>query len=119
MPQDLSALRRLFSDCSKAITAVGDETRQAIIMALMEHTGEGMRVGMITQKTNLSRPAVSHHIGILKDADMIRQNKRGTMNFYCLNPDKTAILNLKKLFQGILDAMDQCDSNAQTRRRSD
>lgn len=108
MPQDLSELRRLFSDCSKVIAAVGDETRQSIIMALMEHTGEGMRVGEITHRTNLSRPAVSHHIGILRDAGMIRQNKRGTMNFYYLNPDKTAILNLSKLCQGILDAMDQC-----------
>ena len=108
MPQDLSDLRRLFSDCSKVIAAVGDETRQSIILALMEHAGEGLRVGEITRKTNLSRPAVSHHIGILRDADMIWQNKRGTMNFYCLNPDKTAILNLGKLCQGILDAMDGC-----------
>jgi DNA-binding transcriptional ArsR family regulator len=108
MPQDLSELQKLFSDCSKVIAAVGDETRQSIMMALMEQPGEGMRVGVITEKTNLSRPAVSHHIGILRDAGIIRQNKRGTMNFYCLNPDQTAVLNLRKLCQGILDAMDQC-----------
>lgn len=109
MPQDLSELRRLFSECSKVIAAVGDETRQSIITALMEQPGEGMRVGAITEKTNLSRPAVSHHIGILRDADIIRQNKCGTMNFYSLNPDQTAVQNLRKLCQGILDAMDQCD----------
>ncbi len=108
MPRDLSELQRLFSDCSKVIAAVGDETRQSIIMALMEQPGEGMRVGAITQKTNLSRPAVSHHIGILRDANIIRQDKRGTMNFYSLNPDQTAVRNLAKLCQGILDAMDQC-----------
>jgi len=108
MPQDFSELRKQFSDCSKLIAAVGDETRQSIIMALMENPGEGLRVGAITQKTNLSRPAVSHHIGILRDADIIRQNKQGTMNYYYLNPEKTAILNLRKLCQGILDAMDRC-----------
>lgn len=29
---------------------------------------EGVCVGAITEKTNLSRPAVSHHIRILKEA---------------------------------------------------
>jgi len=106
-------LQRLFSDCAKVIAAVGDETRQSIILALMEHTDEGLRVGAIAEKTHLSRPAVSHHIGILRDADIVRQNKHGTMNFYYLNPDKTAILNLSKLCRGILDAMDRCSRERQ------
>lgn len=45
----------------------------------------GMRVGEVTQHTHLSRPAVSHHLKILKDAGIVKFIKRGTMNFYYTN----------------------------------
>lgn len=114
MRQDLSELKYLFSTCSNAILAVGNEPRQSIILALMENAGEGMRVGAIAEKINLSRPAVSPHVGILRDAGIITQRKHGTMNFYSLNPDQTAIENLRELCQGILAAMEQCDMEEQT-----
>ena len=52
---------------------------------LMESNCDGMRVGEITGKTHLSRPAVSHHLRILLDANMVGVTKRGTMNFYWLD----------------------------------
>jgi len=111
MQQDLTKLKKLFSRCSKGIAAVGDETRQTIIIALMECNDEGMRVGAITEKTHLSRPAVSHHIKVLLDADIVSVKKSGTMNFYYLNPDKAAIKAMLQLCQGILDVMNACEEN--------
>lgn len=74
-----------FTDCSKLLIALGDETRQAIIAALACTDCEvGMRVGEITQKTHLSRPAVSHHVKILLDAEVIGLRRQATMNFYHL-----------------------------------
>lgn len=74
-----------FAACRKLLIALGDETRQAIIAVL---TGadceEGMRVGEITEKTHLSRPAVSHHVKILLDAEVIGLRRQATMNFYFL-----------------------------------
>ena len=68
----------------KLLIAIGDETRQTIITVLM---GEcvGLRVGEITARTHLSRPAVSHHIGILLGCGLVSVDKQGTKNFYSLN----------------------------------
>lgn len=57
--------------CQKAFVALGDETRQQIIIALLESEVHGIRVGEITEKTHLSRPAVSHHLRILKEAGIV------------------------------------------------
>ena len=40
--------------------------------------------GEITERTHLSRPAVSHHIKILLDAEVIGLRRQATMNFYYL-----------------------------------
>ncbi|MDR2672279.1 MAG: ArsR family transcriptional regulator [Coriobacteriales bacterium] len=82
---DDKGLLKEFSDCRKLLVAIGDETRQTIIAALAcAHCTVGMRVGEVTQKTHLSRPAVSHHIKILLDAGVIGLRPQGTMNFYYL-----------------------------------
>lgn len=75
----------LFGRCGRLIEALGDETRRSIVAALLGVDGRGMRVGQITEETNLSRPAVSHHLRVLKDAGAVAVRKQGTMNFYYLN----------------------------------
>lgn len=64
-----SELAQEFKQCKDAFIALGDETRQQIVIALLESDGHGIRVGEIT-KTHLSRPAVSHHLKILKIAGL-------------------------------------------------
>jgi len=102
--QQLELMKTLFSKSCKTITAIGNETRQSIILTLMEETCEGMRVGAITKKTHLSRPAVSHHLRILCDANLLKVRKSGSMNFYQLNPDQAEVTNLFLLCQAILEA---------------
>ena len=47
--------------------AVGDENRLHLMIEMMQMGNcSGVRVGDITEKTHLSRPAVSHHLQILK-----------------------------------------------------
>ena len=76
-------LAERFARCGKVLTAIGDETRQYLITEMMK-MGQcgGVRVGAVTEKTNLSRPAVSHHLQILKDAGMLKVRKEGTRNYY-------------------------------------
>lgn len=81
LPDKMAVLARESERCRSAFIALGDENRQHILIALLENYG-GMRVGEITARTNLSRPAVSHHLKILKDAGIVNMFKRGTMNFY-------------------------------------
>lgn len=112
MPHDLNELKTMFAKSRESITAIGDETRQAIIIVLMEGPTNGMRVGDITTHTHLSQPAVSHHLKILCDANILTMSKLGTMNFYKINPDKAEITNMRDLCQGILDSISLCEEQS-------
>lgn len=81
--------------CSKMLTAIGDETRQHLILEMIK-TGNcsGVRVGTITERTNLSRPAVSHHLKIMKEAGLVKMRKEGTMNFYYFDPETETLERL-------------------------
>ena len=111
----LEMLAQNFSDCEKPLAAIGNETRQSIILALIEGESaceKGIRVGEITKKTNLSRPAVSHHLKVLKEANLIGVSREGTMNYYYLDILKSDIFNLINLFKNIesyiTDFQDDC-----------
>ncbi len=99
--EERQVLAREFLECRKAIIALGDETRQSIIMTLLQSEKVGLRVGEITEKTHLSRPAVSHHLQILKDAKIVAMRRKGTMNFYYMRADETEWGKLKRLINHI------------------
>ena len=86
--KDVKKLAKGFESCAKILTAIGDETRQHLILEMMQiECCTGARVGEITEKTNLSRPAVSHHLQILKDAGIVKVRKEGTKNYYYFDPE--------------------------------
>lgn len=101
----LKEIRSKFKVCRKAISAMGDETRQLILITLLEGDFNGIRVGEITEKTHLSRPAVSHHLKILKEAEIVNVRREGTKNYYYLDSKEsqwrilTELINL--IFTGI------------------
>lgn len=69
LENDIEQLAEAFMGCRKILLALGDENRQRLILEMMRMAEcSGARVGEITQRSNLSRPAVSHHIRILKEA---------------------------------------------------
>ena len=78
-----------FCKCQNAFTAIGDGIRQSILFVLLGNESGGVRVGEIAQKTHLTRPTVSHHLQILKDAGMVAMRREGTRNYYYLSPDET------------------------------
>lgn len=104
----LKQLENEFKECRAVLAAIGDETRQSIILSLMKGTYPGMRVGEITKRTNLSRPAVSHHLKILKDAKIVDVVKQGTMNFYYINPSKSDLMLMTRLFSHVEEFMFDC-----------
>ena len=79
------SIKSQFTASRRLLAAIGDETRQSIILTLMEADCSGVRVGEITSKTHLSRPAVSHHMRILLDAGIVGVTPEGTKNYYWLN----------------------------------
>lgn len=86
--ETVARLADRFLACAPMLTAIGDETRQHLIVEMLR-MGQcgGVRVGQITEKTNLSRPAVSHHLRIMKDAGLVKVRKEGTKNFYYFDPE--------------------------------
>ena len=86
--RQVEQLSKGFAACSQMLAAIGDETRQHLILEMIRigNCG-GIRVGEITEKTNLSRPAVSHHLKIMKDAGLIKVRREGTKNYYYFDPE--------------------------------
>lgn len=79
----------------KMLTALGDESRQHLMLAMMRMGDcSGVRAVDIAERTNLSRPAVSHHLQIMKDAGLLKTRKEGTKIFYYFDPDMKALSTL-------------------------
>jgi DNA-binding transcriptional ArsR family regulator len=64
-------------------TALGDPTRRAIF----EHLADRPRsVGELAGELPVSRPAVSQHLKVLKDAGLVVDRPAGTRRIYQLDP---------------------------------
>jgi DNA-binding transcriptional ArsR family regulator len=67
--------------------ALGDSTRRAIF----EQLSQGPRaVGEIANELPVSRPAVSQHLRVLKEAGLVAERREGTRRIYRLDPDGLA-----------------------------
>lgn len=94
-----------FQECRNAFTAIGDETRQLILLVLLESDLSGIRVGEIAKKTHLTRPSVSHHLQILKEAGIVNMRKEGTKNYYYVSLDKTQWKSMVDLMNLIYESI--------------
>ncbi|WP_262316717.1 ArsR/SmtB family transcription factor [Lacticaseibacillus parakribbianus] len=93
-----------FRASSQLLNAIGDEQRQHLICAMLE--GQcGARVIDIAKQTNLSRPAVSHHMQILKSAGLVTAQKEGTKIYYYLNPDTAELAKIGQLLGDVQAAL--------------
>ena len=97
---DIEELAEDFENCRKVLVAFGDENRQHLILEMMK-MGDcfGARVGDITERTHLSRPAVSHHLQILKEAGILKVRKEATKNYYYFDPDTKSFDRLIHVLQ--------------------
>ena len=78
--------------------ALNDETRRKIVDLLKD---KDMNAGEISNHFNISKPSISHHLDILKRADLISSEKKGQFIQYSLNTSiledlLSWILTLKK-----------------------
>ena len=75
MPNDVSKQNSTFK-------ALGDPTRREIL-ALLRH-GE-MTAGALAEKFDMTKPSMSHHFAVLKEADLITTRREGQQIWYGLN----------------------------------
>jgi DNA-binding transcriptional ArsR family regulator len=69
--------------------ALGDPSRRAIVECLAERP---RAVGEIAAELPISRPAVSQHLKVLKEAGLVTDRAVGTRRVYRLNPAGVAAL---------------------------
>ncbi|WP_159722520.1 ArsR/SmtB family transcription factor [Enterococcus sp. CSURQ0835] len=99
---DLKQLKNEFAALSDFLIALGDEKRQAILIALLaDHACQGLRVTDLATTVELSRPAISHHLKILKQAHLIDFYSEGTKNYYYLSHDIKEITQLQHLLDHV------------------
>jgi DNA-binding transcriptional ArsR family regulator len=78
----------------EAIAALADPTRRTVFERLR---GGPRPVVEIARGLPVSRPAVSQHLRVLKDAGLVRERRQGTRNFYSVDGD--ALAELREYFE--------------------
>jgi DNA-binding transcriptional ArsR family regulator len=66
------------------LDALGDPTRRAILARLLEGP---LPVGEIADDFPISRPAISQHLRILKEASLVLDRAEGNRRLYEINPE--------------------------------
>lgn len=86
-----------------ALTALADPTRRAVFERLRSGA---MSVGEIATGMPVSRPAVSQHLKVLKEAGLVRDESHGARRLYELDPGGLAELRawLDNFWDEALDA---------------
>jgi DNA-binding transcriptional ArsR family regulator len=86
-----------------AMTALADPTRRRVF----ERLRQGPRsVGAIARNLPVSRPAVSQHLKVLKEAGLVREQRDGTRRIYEIDPQGLGQLRrwLDQFWDKALDA---------------
>lgn len=86
----------IFRECIPLFNALSDPARQDIILLLAER--EPLSVNEIAEHSNLSRPAISHHLKIMRDIHLVSIEQKGTQRYYSLSLDQS-VLQLKQLIK--------------------
>lgn len=67
---------------SKAFKALSDKTRREILKMLNERD---MSAGEIAENFSMSKPSISKHLDILREAELISSEKKGQFVIYSIN----------------------------------
>src|SRR5437763_12419268 len=84
----------------RQLDALGDPTRRAILARLLDGP---LPVGELARDFSVSRPAISQHLRVLKQARLVTDRAAGTRRLYAVNPDA---------FDSLRDYFDQFWSRA-------
>ncbi|HNP17728.1 MAG TPA: autorepressor SdpR family transcription factor [Fulvivirga sp.] len=62
--------------------AIGDQTRRSILQILKE---KDLNAGEIADQFKMTKPSISHHLEVLKRADLVTSRKEGQYVIYSIN----------------------------------
>lgn len=81
-----------------ALSALAEPTRRHIFETI---SMSPQSVGSVAKELPISRPAVSQHLKVLVDANLLSAEKRGTQNIYRTNPQ--GLTELREYLDGFWD----------------
>jgi ArsR family transcriptional regulator, arsenate/arsenite/antimonite-responsive transcriptional repressor len=67
---------------NEVLKALSDPTRREILRLL---SGGERTAGELASSFDMTKPSLSHHFAILKEADLIESRRDGQQIYYCLN----------------------------------
>jgi DNA-binding transcriptional ArsR family regulator len=70
-------------DHGRVLAALADDTRRRVLELLREGP---MAVGQLAARLPVTRPAVSQHLRVLKEAGLVVEQRRGTRRLYSVDP---------------------------------
>src|SRR5215467_855622 len=91
-----------------AFKALADPTRREILRLLR---GGEKTAGELAQQFDMSKPSMSHHFAVLKQADLIASRREGQQIYYLLNT--TVVEDLLALVWGLLAEHDGSEKDGQ------
>ena len=99
--------------------AVADPTRRGILSLIALHA---MTPNAIAEHFNTSRQAVSKHIQILTECELVKQEQSGREIYYHFNPKKMKEIDhwmepFRKLWDDRFDRLDQVLANLKTNKK--
>src|SRR5688572_28384433 len=71
------------SQQAEVLTVLADPTRMSVLELLRQ---KPLSVGELAQRLPVSRPAVSQHLKILREARLVSERRVGTRHYFGLNP---------------------------------
>lgn len=95
--EHLHRTREILHSLLPLFIALGDEFRQQLLIDIAAAGDKGINVTDLSETAKLSRPAISHHLKVLKDMGLIVPQKTGTQIFYKISIHK----DLQKLSEFI------------------
>jgi DNA-binding transcriptional ArsR family regulator len=79
------AIPETWQQIAKVFNALGDEHRQRLLLTF--EPGERLTAGQLAEVSTLSRPTVSHHLKILREAGVLQHERQGKTIYFWI--DKT------------------------------
>jgi ArsR family transcriptional regulator, arsenate/arsenite/antimonite-responsive transcriptional repressor len=93
-------------DIAQLLNGIRDKARLEIILLLGQTNS--MNVTEIASHFRISRPAISHHLKVLKDAEIVRSEKQGQEVYYRLNSSR--------IVTGLREVADMIENCCQPRK---
>lgn len=93
---------------NEVFKALADPTRREVLRLLR---GGEMTAGELAQRFDMTKPSMSHHFAVLKQADLVGSRRDGQLVYYFLNT--TVVEDVLAIIWGLFSSESNGDGKAE------